>query len=73
MMMYSKDLVQGSQNERYYNDYNTSRRPRRRMSNTAKSPKSYYERTTTVRFVLPSTGRAMCTKLNRVQRTKARV
>lgn len=45
----------------------------RRTPTGRRSPRSYYERTTTVRFVLPSTGRAMCTKLNRVQRTKARV
>lgn len=38
----------------------------RRPSNT------YYERTTTVHFILPSTGEKMCTKLNRVQRTQCR-
>ncbi|KPI89237.1 hypothetical protein ABL78_1660 [Leptomonas seymouri] len=34
--------------------------------------RSYQERITTVRFVQPSTGELMCTKLNRVQRTKAK-
>ncbi|KAG5464633.1 hypothetical protein LSCM4_00073 [Leishmania orientalis] len=32
--------------------------------------RSYQERITTVRFIQPSTGETMCTKLNRVQRTK---
>ncbi|KPA79931.1 hypothetical protein ABB37_04984 [Leptomonas pyrrhocoris] len=34
--------------------------------------RSYQERITTVRFIQPSTGDLMCTKLNRVQRTKAK-
>ncbi|KAG5489950.1 hypothetical protein JKF63_00068 [Porcisia hertigi] len=34
--------------------------------------RSYQERITTVRFSQPSTGETMCTKLNRVQRTKSK-
>ncbi|CAM43837.2 conserved hypothetical protein [Leishmania braziliensis MHOM/BR/75/M2904] len=34
--------------------------------------RSYQERITTVRFIQPSTGETMCTKLNRVQRTKTK-
>lgn len=34
--------------------------------------RSYQERITTVRFIHPATGYTMCTKLNRVQRTKAK-
>jgi hypothetical protein len=34
--------------------------------------RSYQERITTVRFLQPSTGELMCTKLNRVQRTRAK-
>ncbi|CCW67067.1 unnamed protein product [Phytomonas sp. Hart1] len=45
----------------------------RRTSTGRRSPNSYYERTTTVRFVHASTGHMVCTKLNRVQHTKCKI
>ncbi|CAD2214115.1 hypothetical protein AGDE_14859 [Angomonas deanei] len=50
----------------------SNERPTDRKSPNGR-PSTYYERTTTVRFVMPSTGRAHCTKLNRVIPTKAEV